>query len=130
MGWQVELEGRIKPFAEKADYVRPVIHVDESAKADYFDVGYDYEVGTGSISERDIQRALMKGDSFIERDGHTILLDADAIQQAQEVFEDCATEVVAAEVERDNTCFLAVGEPRCLYVLDIVQIEPGECNHP
>lgn len=90
MGWQVELEGRVKPFAEKADYVMPVINVDESASGDYFDVSYDYEVGTGSISERDIQRALMKGDSFIERNGRTILLDGDAIQQAREVFEDCA----------------------------------------
>jgi len=90
MGWKVELEGRIKPFAETADYVTPVIRVDETASGDYFDVGYDYEIGSGSISERDIQRALMKGDSFIERNGCTILLDADAIQQAREVFEDCA----------------------------------------
>lgn len=90
MGWKVELEGRVKPFAESADYVRPVIRVEESEQGDYFDVGYDYEVGTGSISERDIQRALMKGDSYIQREGRTILLDADAIQQAREVFEDCA----------------------------------------
>ena len=90
LGWKVELEGRIKPFAETADYVTPVIHVDETTTGDYFDVSYDYEVGSGSISERDIQRALMKGDSFIERNGRTILLDADAIQQAREVFEDCA----------------------------------------
>jgi superfamily II DNA or RNA helicase len=90
MGWKVELEGRIKPFSETADYVTPVVHVDEAAKGDYFDVSYDYEVDSGSISERDIQRALMKGDSYIERNGRTILLDADAIQQAREVFEDCA----------------------------------------
>ncbi|WP_372807894.1 SNF2-related protein [Pontiella sp.] len=89
-GWQVELEGRVKPFAEKADYVIPVVHVDESETGDYFDVSYEYDVGTGSISERDIQRALMKGDSFIERNGRTILLDGDAIIQAREVFEDCA----------------------------------------
>ena len=90
MGWKVELQGRIKPFAETADYVTPVIHIDETSSTDYFDVSYDYEVGSGNISERDIQRALMKGDSFIERNGRTILLDADAIQQAREVFEDCA----------------------------------------
>ncbi|MDF7800451.1 DEAD/DEAH box helicase [Pontiellaceae bacterium B1224] len=89
-GWQVELEGRVKPFAEKADYVTPIVHVDESEMGDYFDVSYEYDVGTGSISERDIQRALMKGDSFIERNGRTILLDGDAIMQAREVFEDCA----------------------------------------
>ncbi|MDF7825189.1 SNF2-related protein [Pontiellaceae bacterium B12227] len=89
-GWDVELEGRVKPFAEKADYVTPIVQVDESEKGDYFDVSYQYDVGTGSISERDIQRALMKGDSFIERNGRTILLDGDAILQAREVFEDCA----------------------------------------
>ncbi|QBG47136.1 hypothetical protein EGM51_06895 [Verrucomicrobia bacterium S94] len=89
-GWQVELEGRVKPFAEKADYVTPVVHVDETEDGNYFDVSYEYEVGTGSVSERDIQRALMKGDSFIERNGRTILLDGDAIMQAREVFEDCA----------------------------------------
>ncbi len=89
-GWQVELEGRVKPFAESADYVAPVVHVDEAEDGSYFDVSYEYEVGTGSISERDIQRALMKGDSFIERNGRTILLDGDAIMQAREVFEDCA----------------------------------------
>ncbi len=89
-GWQVELEGRVKPFAEKADYVVPVVHVDERESGNYFDVSYEYDIGTGSISERDIQRALMKGDSFIERNGRTILLDGDAILQAREVFEDCA----------------------------------------
>ena len=47
MGWKVELEGRIKPFAETADYVTPVIHVDETTSTDYFDVGYDYEIGSG-----------------------------------------------------------------------------------
>ncbi len=90
MGIQVELEGRVKPFAEKADYVRPVIQVDEVESGSYFDVSYEYDVGTGSISERDIQRALSKGDSFIERNGRTILLDGDALKQAREVFEDCS----------------------------------------
>ena len=90
MGWQVELAGRVKPFAEKADYVRPVVQVNEAESGSYFDVSYEYDIGTGSISERDIQRALLKGDSFIERNGRTILLDGDAIQQARAVFEDCA----------------------------------------
>ena len=90
MGWQVELEGRVKPFADTADYVRPVVQVNEAESGSYFDVSYEYDIGTGSVSERDIQRALMKGDSFIERNGRTILLDGDAIQQARAVFEDCA----------------------------------------
>ncbi len=90
MGFEVELEGRVKPFAEKAEYVKPTIRVDEVETGSYFDVSYEYEVGTGSISDRDIERALAKGDSFIERGGRTILLDGDAILQAQEIFQDCA----------------------------------------
>ncbi|MBN2163604.1 MAG: hypothetical protein JXR25_14790 [Pontiellaceae bacterium] len=90
MGYEVELQGRVKPFAEKTDYVSPVLRINEDESGNYFDVSYEYEVGTGSISERDIQRALMKGDSFIERNGRTILLDGDAIMQAREVFEECA----------------------------------------
>jgi len=89
-GWQVELEGRVKPFSESASRVTPIIHVTEVESGNYFDVSYEYDIGTGSVSERDIQRALMAGDSFIERNGRTILLDGDAIQQAREVFEDCS----------------------------------------
>jgi superfamily II DNA or RNA helicase len=90
MGWKVELEGRVKPFAEGTQYVRPVVRVFEGGVDDYFDVSYEYEVEGGSISEREIQQALAKGESFIERDGRTILLDTDAIERAKEVFEDCA----------------------------------------
>ncbi len=90
MGYVVELDGRVKPFAEKAEYVAPVVRIDESTSGSYFDVSYEYDVGTGSISDREIQQALMKGDSFIERDGRTILLDGDAILQAQKVFEECS----------------------------------------
>ncbi len=89
-GWTVELEGRVKPFSEGVEYVTPIVHVAEEGEGNYFDVSYEYEVGSGSISEQDIQKALMKGDSFIERNGKTILLDGDAIMQAREVFEDCA----------------------------------------
>ena len=89
MGWKVEMEGRVKRFAEEADYLTPVVHIVGSS-GDYFEVGYDYEVGTESLSEREIQRAIMMGDSFIEREGRVVLLDADAIRQAREVFDDCA----------------------------------------
>ncbi|HEY5652865.1 MAG TPA: SNF2-related protein [Pontiella sp.] len=90
MGWQVELEGRVAPFENEALRVSTTVHVDESESGDYFEVSYEYDIGTGSVSERDIQRALENGDSFIKRNGRTILLDGDAIIQAREVFRDCA----------------------------------------
>ena len=90
MGIKIELEGRVKPFAEKTDVVSPTVHVQEVESGSYFDVSYEYDVGTGSISDSDIYNALARGDSFIERNGKTILLDGDAIQQALDVFQDCA----------------------------------------
>ncbi len=90
MGYDVELEGRVRPFAEKAEYVTPIVRVNEPETGNYFDVSYEYDVGTGSISDSDVQQALMKGESFIERNGRTILLDGDAILQAQKVFEECS----------------------------------------
>jgi len=88
-GWTVELDGRIEPFAETIERITPTIRVNESESGDYFDVSYDYNIESGSISEREIQQALLRGDSFIERNGRTILLDADAIKQTLEVFKDC-----------------------------------------
>jgi len=89
-GWTVELDGRIEPYADTIERMTPTIHVNESDSGDYFDVSYDYDIESGSISERDIQRALLQGNSFIERNGRTILLDADAIKQTLEMFKDCA----------------------------------------
>ena len=87
-GWKVELQGRIKPFAESAETVRLVVHVDTVESTDYFDVSYEYETGSTTLSERDIQQALRQGNSFVEFDGKTILLDADAVRQAHELFEE------------------------------------------
>jgi len=88
--WTVELDGRIEPYEETIERITPTIRMTESESGDYFDVSYDYEIESGSISERDIQQALLKGDSFIERNGRTILLDAEAIKQTLEMFEDCS----------------------------------------
>ncbi len=89
MGWRVELEGRVKPFVEQADYVQPVVRVDES-DGDYFEITCEYDLGTGSLSDGEIKAALARGNSFVEREGKTILLDGDAIMQAMEVFESCS----------------------------------------
>ncbi len=92
LGWKVDFEGSVQPFLESVDSATPVVHINDSAAASWFEVGFEYEDGSGqSLSEAEIQRALLKGDSFIERSGRTILLDADAIATAKEVFADCAS---------------------------------------
>jgi superfamily II DNA or RNA helicase len=90
-GWRVELEGRVAPFMDEVDFGTPVIHINEAPAEGFFEVGYEYEnTGGQSLNESDIQRALNMGEAFIEKDGHTVLLDIDAIETARDVFNDCA----------------------------------------
>lgn len=90
-GWRIELEGRVAPFMDEADFMTPIIHINETPTEGFFEVGYEYEsTGGKSLSEGDIQRALNMGEAFVEKNGRTILLDIDAIETAREVFNDCA----------------------------------------
>ncbi|MDH3345676.1 MAG: SNF2 family helicase [Kiritimatiellaceae bacterium] len=90
-GWRVELEGRVAPFMDEAEFTTTIIHVNESSSEGFFEVGYEYENSGGqSLSEMEIQRALNMGEAFVEKNGRTILLDIDAIETAREVFNDCA----------------------------------------
>ena len=90
MGWVVELEGRVKPFFENSESVKPIVKISDSSDAGYFNLSYEYESNNSSISEAEIRRALNAGHSFINKKGKTILLDGDAIMQALEVFDDCS----------------------------------------
>ncbi len=90
-GWQIVIEGRVEPYFESLDFVTPVVHVRESGSEPWFDVGFEFEFGEGaSLSHADVQRALRRGDAFIERDGRTLLIDATAVESMLDVFADCA----------------------------------------
>ncbi|MEM7392220.1 MAG: SNF2-related protein, partial [Verrucomicrobiota bacterium] len=92
MGWRMDLEGRVEPFMEEADFAVPVVKVKESGSPGMFDVGFEFENTEGqSLSHAEIQRALLKGESYIERNGRTVFLDADAINTARDVFADCSS---------------------------------------
>ena len=91
MGWRIDLDGMVGAFMDQAESTVPVVHVNPSAGAGFFEVGYDYETQGGeSLDESDIQRAINMGEAFIEKKGRTILLDIDAIETAREVFSDCS----------------------------------------
>ncbi len=90
-GWRVEWDGRIRATIDRAVFATPVVRIDPDA-AGWFDVRFDYDDGEGgSLSSADIQRALRKGDAYLEHRGRTILLDAEAIRSLQSVFSDCAS---------------------------------------
>jgi len=92
-GWRVELRGRVEQFMEEAAFVTPVVRVRApAAAAGWFEVDFDFEDQQGArISPADIQRAILKGQSFLERGGKTIFFDTDAVESLRGVFEDCAT---------------------------------------
>jgi len=123
-GWRVELEGRIALFLDEAEFTTPVVHIHESGADGFFDVGYEYDnTGGQSLSEADIQRALLKGEAFVERGGRTVLLDIDAIETAREVFNDCACGAGAAPgTFRLNNIYAAYVESS-LGLLDGVDLE-------
>lgn len=105
MGWKVELEGRVRPFIDKTETISPTITIKESNDGSYFDLSYEYESNTESISENEIKRALSSGNSFIQRKGKTILLDGDAIMQALEIFEDCAIKENAKNLRKVDSIY-------------------------
>ncbi len=90
-GWRVELEGKVQELLEGTDFVTPVVHVQEGGGT-WFEVGFDYDDGRGgSVTPAEVQRALLKGESYLERDGRTMLLDAGAIGAMTEIFQDCSS---------------------------------------
>jgi SNF2 family DNA or RNA helicase len=74
------------------EYVTPIIHVEDDDEAPWFDVGFTFEDITGaSISLSEIQRAINKGESYIDRGGKRVLIDTTAIESMMEIFSDCAS---------------------------------------
>lgn len=90
-GWRVDFEGSVRELAESTPSVTPVVHVREQPGSDWFEVDFQFDDGTGgTLTAAEVQRALLKGESFIERNGRTILLDTGAVTAMNEVFSDCA----------------------------------------
>lgn len=102
-GWEVDLEGKIEGWFDRAEFATPVVEIQERPKPpegqtsqgggkDWFEVSFDFDAGDGdSLSAVEIQRAINMGDSFVERDGKKVLFDRDAVESMTAVFRDCST---------------------------------------
>lgn len=89
-GWRIELEGRIAPYFNEVEFVTPVVNISQPQDGAWFDVGYVFEdTGGASISAAEVQRAIRCGESFIQKDNRTLLLDTSAIESMLNVFSDC-----------------------------------------
>ncbi len=103
-GWRVEVQGRIADFLEGAVYATPVVRVAAApgpggaaagsggSGMNGFEVDFGFDDTTGrSLGAAQIQRALRKGDSFVEIGGRPVLFDGAAVEDLREVFEDCGS---------------------------------------
>jgi superfamily II DNA or RNA helicase len=88
LGWKVQLEGRVAGFHEQLPVATPVVRVADGGG--WFEVGYDFESPLGgTLRPGAVQAALLRGDSWLEQDGRTVLLDRDAIEALRGVLADC-----------------------------------------
>jgi len=123
-GWRVNLAGRVVEYLEDADFVTPVVNVQNKSSAGWFEVGFNFEHGEGeSLSANEIQRAIRMGDSYVERNGETILFDRDAILGIQQVFEDCSSGEASAAGQFRMDSIHAAYVNSSLDTLDGVDVE-------
>ena len=88
-GWRVEVSERLSDLLDTMPTIIPVVEVRDAPRGS-FDVRYTFELNGRTVKGALVQEALNRGQSFLMAGGQTLLLDAEAIQDMQDVFSDCA----------------------------------------
>lgn len=89
-GWIVTVEGRAAVAMEEAVWAVPVVRIVPAVNARCFEIDVRLEDATGAeIPASEARRALLKGESFIEREGRRIWFDGSAMEALDEIFADC-----------------------------------------
>ena len=90
-GWKVRFSDRLEEMVDGFGHIVPLVDVKDVEGADdgSFEVGCAFDDGGRGVTPAEIQTALNRGESFIMRNGETLLLDADAVAQMRGVFADC-----------------------------------------
>ncbi|MCX7817710.1 MAG: DEAD/DEAH box helicase [Kiritimatiellae bacterium] len=89
-GWTFSVEGRAATAMEEAIWAVPVVRIVPAADGRSFEVEVRLEdSGGGHIPASEARRALLKGESFLEREGRRIWLDGSAVEALDEIFADC-----------------------------------------
>jgi superfamily II DNA or RNA helicase len=88
-GWKISFAGRLAEIVDNLPVVTPVVQIAEK-NAGWFDVGFTFDLpGRGALPAAEIQRALNRGDAFLDRDGQTLLIDREAVDSMRTIFNDC-----------------------------------------
>ena len=93
-GWKVEFSERLDELVDGLGHIIATVDVADVRGADdgTFEVGCTFDDGGRNIPPSEIQGAINRGDSYLMRNGETILFDADAIAQMRGVFADCPSQ--------------------------------------
>jgi superfamily II DNA or RNA helicase len=88
-GWKIEFSPRLLEIVESMPAITPVVQISEKRNG-WFDVGFTFELpGRGAFPAADIQRAINRGDAWLESNGETVLIDRDAVESMRGIFSDC-----------------------------------------
>ncbi|MDD4019965.1 MAG: SNF2-related protein, partial [Kiritimatiellae bacterium] len=95
-GWKIAFTGKLAELVDELPVVTPVVQIAEKSGG-WFDVGFTFDLpGQHPLPPADIQRAINRGDSFLERDGQSLLIDRDAVESMRAIFNDCQSRESAA----------------------------------
>ena len=92
LGWTVDIEGALGNEFDRMDMMVPVVKV-VTAGVDcrHFDVSISFEDSSRhKLPQPLVQQAINKGESFVDFDGHRVLIDRDAVESMRRVFGDCS----------------------------------------
>jgi len=91
-GWKITFSEKLESIFDSMPVITPVIHIDKK-NDQWFDVGFEFETfDLPNLAPADIQRAINRGDSYVEVDGQAHLLDTAAVESMREVFKECHSE--------------------------------------
>ena len=88
-GWKIDFSPRLRELVESIPAITPVVQISEKRNG-WFDVGFTFELpGRGGFPATEIQRAINRGDAWLESNGETMLIDRDAVEAMRSIFSDC-----------------------------------------
>jgi len=88
-GWKIAFTGRLAEIVDDLPVVTPVVQIAEK-NAGWFDVGFTFDLpGRGALPPAEIQRALNRGDAYLDYGGQTLLIDREAVDSMRTIFNDC-----------------------------------------
>lgn len=88
-GWKISFSGKLSEQVESIPVITPVVQINQ-ASSGWFDIGFTFDLaGNQSLPPAEIQRAINRGDSYIDHNGEPLLIDRESVENMRAIFNDC-----------------------------------------